>query len=328
MLKKHFFKILLGCLISAFLIYLAFKDIDFPSFFSALADTKYHILIFAVICICLTYITRSLRYYFIILPIKKTRVFENFPYLVLGFFMNNVVPLRLGELVRAKITGERLGISRSAALATVVVERLLDIVAYVIFFFLIANVLPFPKIVKGSFIFCAVLFGLMLAVLFLISVHDKKSVVILSKLPLPKKIKDFALSLIHKFIAGLLILKSKKDFLLAFLLSFLVWTFESTALLIVAWACGISLSLVDGIFVVIIIGISGIIPTAPGYIGAFELAGITSLGVLGVGENSAVACILIFHVLSIFTNFSLAAFSIIKEKISFSDLFKFEEIGE
>jgi uncharacterized protein (TIRG00374 family) len=327
MFKKHFFKILAGCLISAFLIYLTFRNIDFTKLFDSIKNTKYHILIGGAVLSFLTYAARSLRYYFLILPIKKTRVFENFPYTVLGFFMNNVIPLRLGEFVRAKITGERLGISRSAALATIVVERLMDIIIYVSFFFILANFLPFPEVVKKSFIICSVIFGIMLIALFIIAIYDSKAVKALSKIPLPSKIKTLILSLINKFIDGLVILKSKKAFIISIFFSFAVWIIESLSLTVVAYSCGIEISLAGAIFTVIIIGIAGIIPTAPGYLGAFEMAGLAAFTVLGVDENSALACILIYHAMQLLVNFTLGFSSIIKAKISYSDLFKFEDIG-
>lgn len=328
MFKKHFLKILAGCVISGILIYFAFRGIDFNATFEAIKSAKLHFLILAAAFACLTYVARSARYYFIILPVKKTRIFENFPYTVLGFFMNNIIPLRLGEFIRAKITGERLGISRSSALATIVVERILDIFVYVLFFFLIMNFLPFPPFIKNSFIICAVVFGLLFIVLLILSLSGDKAINFLSKIPLPLKIKNIVLSLSNKFIEGLSILKSKKALILSFIFSFIVWIIESMALMMAAYSLGIQVSLIGAIFTVIIVGISGIIPTAPGYIGAFEFAGSLALRILGVDENLALACILIYHAIGLTVNFILGFSSVIWAKISFNDLFKFEEIGD
>ena len=100
-------------------------------------NADYYILILGVIIYAFTYFLRSIRYYFMLLPVKKTGVLRNFPYTMLGFFMNNVVPLRLGEVIRAKVTGERLGVSRSSVFGTIVIERLIDVIIFVLFFFVI-----------------------------------------------------------------------------------------------------------------------------------------------------------------------------------------------
>ena len=76
---------------------------------------------------------------------------------------------------------------------------------------------------------------------------------------------------------------------------------------------------------VIIIGIGAIIPTAPGYIGAFEFMGVTALS---VDKDAAFACTAIYHFLQLMTIFLLGIMSVAKERISFSDLFKFAKIEE
>ena len=326
MFKKHFLKILIGFLFSAVLIYLTLRQVNFKESFELIKNANYYILIPGALIYALTYVLRSVRYYFILSPVKKTPVLKNFPYTVLGFFMNNVIPLRLGEVIRAKVTGERLGVSRSSALGTIVVERLLDIIMFVLFFFVIMAVLPFPDFIKKTFYLCAVIFGAALAVLFLISKNETKAVSVFSKIPMPRKIKEFTVMLFGKFADGLTILRKPKVFSAAFILTVFIWVTESMFLVITALPCGINISVIGGIFVVIIIGIGAIIPTAPGYIGAFEFMGVTALAALSVDKDAAFACIAMYHFLQIMTIFILGISSILKEKISFSDLFKFEKI--
>ncbi len=328
MFKKHFLKIILGFLLSIILIYLTIRQIDFRKSLELIKNANYYVLIPGVLIYAFTYLLRSLRYYFMILPIKKTRVFENFPYTMLGFFMNNIIPLRLGELIRAKITGERLLISRSSILGTILVERLIDMVIFVMFFFLIMIVLPFPDFIKKSFYICGAVFGLCLVILMIISIYENKALAVFSKIPMPSKIKGFVTEIFEKFTGGLVMLRKPGVFFTSFIISVLAWVLESLFLVIVAYSCGIDITILGGIFVVIIIGIGAILPTAPGYIGAFEFMGVTALSALGVGKDAAFACIAIYHFLQLMVIFSLGFFSLIKAKISLSDLFKFEKIEE
>jgi uncharacterized protein (TIRG00374 family) len=246
----------------------------------------------------------------------------------MGFFMNNIIPLRLGEVIRAKVTGERLGVSRSSVFGTIVIERLIDVIVFVLFFFVIMIVMPFPDFIKNTFYMCGVIFGAALVVLFLISKNEAKAISFISKIPMPHKIKEFAVKFLDKFADGLIILRKPKVFCAAFILSVLIWVTESFFLVLTASSCSINISLIGGIFVVIIIGIGAIIPTAPGYIGAFEFMGVTALSALSVDKEAAFACIAIYHFLQLMTIFALGISSIIKEKISFSDLFKFAKIEE
>ncbi len=328
MFKKHFFKILLGCLFSVILIWLTIRQIDFKNSFELIRNANYYILIPGVLIYAFTYVLRSIRYYFMIYPIKKTKVLENFPYTVLGFFMNNIIPLRLGELIRAKVTGERLGISRSSVLGTIVVERLIDVIIFVMFFFIIMLVMPFPEFIKNTFYVCGAVFGTALIVLFLISKHEEKAAAFVSKIPMPAKIKSFVMSLFEKFAGGLIMLRKPGVFFASFAISVLIWVAESAFLVLTAKSCGVDISILGGIFVVIIIGIGAILPTAPGYIGAFEFMGVTALSALAIDKDAAFACIAIYHFLQLMVIFSLGFASIVKTKISFADLFKFAKIEE
>lgn len=328
MLKKHFLKILIGFLFSAVLIYLALRNVNFKESFELVKNANYYILIPGVFIYAFTYVLRSIRYYFMLSPIKETRVLQNFPYTVLGFFMNNIIPLRIGEIIRAKVTGERLGVSRSSVLGTIVIERLVDVIIFVLFFFVIMAVIPFPEFVKKSFYICGIVFGAALVVLFLISKNETKALSVISKIPMPKKIKEILIKFLDKFADGLIILRKPKVLSAVLVISILIWVSESFFLVLTAAACGINISIIGGIFVVIIIGIGAIIPTAPGYIGAFEFMGVTALSALSVEADAAFACIAIYHFLQLMTIFALGISSIIKEKISFVDLLKFEKIEE
>src|SRR6476469_6201716 len=74
---------------------------------------------------------RALRWQRLLRPIAHVRYLPMFGYLLIGYLANNVLPARLGELVRSHYLGDREGISRASALGTVVVERIVDLVAVV-----------------------------------------------------------------------------------------------------------------------------------------------------------------------------------------------------
>ena len=60
-----------------------------------------------------SYIVRSYRWDCILAPLKKMKLFQSFFYLVFGFFMNNILPLRLGEFVRSIVARNKLWIYSS-----------------------------------------------------------------------------------------------------------------------------------------------------------------------------------------------------------------------
>jgi uncharacterized protein (TIRG00374 family) len=323
MLKKHFFKILAGICISIILILLTLHQIDIKNSLELISSVNYLILIPAILVYCFTYVLRSIRYYYILLPIKKTKVFDNFPYTILGFFVNNIIPLRLGELIRAKVTGERLEVSRSSILATIIIERLFDVIMFISFFFLIVMVMHFPEYIKRSFYILTVIFFICLLALYIILIHKDNAFKVLSKVPVALSLKSLITKFLDRFTSGLIVLKTPSILIKTFILSGILWVTESLFIVIVAYACGIHISILGGIFTVIVIGMGSIIPTAPGYFGVFELMGILALSILSVDKDSAFICTAICHFSQLVIIFSLGIICIIKTKFSFSDLFKF-----
>lgn len=328
MFKKHFFKILAGICVSIILIWLTLRQIDIKKSFELIAGVKYFVLIPAILVYVFTYILRSVRYYYILLPLKKTKVLDNFPYTIIGFFANNIIPLRLGELIRAKITGERLHVSRSSALATIVIERLFDIIIFVLFFFLIVTVMSFPEFIKKSFYILTFVFFICLSTLYIMLTHKNKALKVLSKMPISSVVESLITVFLNRFTGGLAVLKKPSILIKSFIFSGILWITEALFVVIVAYACGIHISILGGIFTVIIVGMGGIIPTAPGYFGAFELMGVLALSTLSVDKDLAFICTAICHFLQLVIIFTLGGLCVLKTKITFSDLFKFAKDSE
>jgi len=328
MFKKHFFKILAGICVSIVLIWLTLRQIDIKKSFELIAGVKYFVLIPAILVYVFTYILRSVRYYYILLPLKKTKVLDNFPYTIIGFFANNIIPLRLGELIRAKITGERLHVSRSSALATIVIERLFDVIIFVLFFFLIVTVMSFPEFIKKSFYILTFVFFICLSSLYIMLTHKNKALKVLSKMPISSIVESLITVFLNRFTGGLAVLKKPSILIKSFIFSGILWITEALFVVIVAYACGIHISILGGIFTVIIVGMGGIIPTAPGYFGAFELMGVLALSTLSVDKDLAFICTAICHFLQLVIIFTLGGLCVLKTKITFSDLFKFAKDSE
>ena len=86
-------------------------------------------------------------------------------YLLVGYLMNNILPARLGELVRSHYLGDREGISRTSALGTVVVERVVDLVVCVAIASVSLLVLNVRGVVSSAVLVGAAVAGLFVVVL-------------------------------------------------------------------------------------------------------------------------------------------------------------------
>jgi hypothetical protein len=77
---------------------------------------------------------RAIRWGVLMEPIKKDISFKNlFATTIIGYMMNNLFP-RSGEVVRPYMLGKRENISRASAFATIIVERIIDTVMFLVMF--------------------------------------------------------------------------------------------------------------------------------------------------------------------------------------------------
>lgn len=305
------------------LIYLCIRNLDFAQSVNLIKNANIKLVFYALIIYVLSFIIRSLRWEYILLPLKKIKPFGSFFFLVFGFFMNNVLPLRLGEFVRAKVAGEKLQVSRSGVFATVVVERLVDVIVFIVSFFLIALFVDIPGWLKHTFVLCTIIFGTILLLLFFMSKKQKNFVSIISKFHLPIKISNIIESLFIKFSNGLEFFQHTKLILIVLIISCIIWVLESLSYQLFFLAFGLKLTLIQCLFIIITTGIASMLPTAPGFVGAIEASGVVALGIFGIDQNLAFIGIASVHFGDIIMTYLMGTIGMIKEKISFSDLFKF-----
>src|SRR3989338_1125090 len=137
-------RILIGLTVSLFFLYLVLRQIDFTALKEALLAVNYLIVLLAVAVHFIGFHLRALRWKYLLLSLKKLSVRQLFPYLAIGYMANNVLFLRLGEVVRAHVVGRAYELSRSSMLAVIFAERLYDGLSLVIFFGFLILILPLP----------------------------------------------------------------------------------------------------------------------------------------------------------------------------------------
>ena len=274
----------------------------------------------------LAFIARSFRWRYLIEPLKNNIPLKRlFSLLIIGFFMNNVLPLRLGEIVRANISGQRLSITRTGALATILVERLFDGISYIVLFLVTIVFLPFPSWAKTSFSAGAVVFVGALVLLFFLLKHREIATGLMFRLPLPGTVRERARNMFVNFIDGLQIFSKGPALANVFVFSLVVWVIEGSVYYVMGKSFGMSLTLFQCFFVMIIIGMGAILPTAPGFVGTVEFLGVTSLAFLGVNKNLAFGYIITLHMIQLLTVSILGIYAMFSEKVTVTQLVKIEK---
>ncbi len=219
-----------------------------------------------------------------------------FSAVMIGYMANNVLPLRAGELVRGYMASRREGHGFWAAIATIVVERVLDTLAVVVILAGLALAMPVPGGLKW--------------VAFLLLSLDLAAVAVLTVLALaPARVRSGVTLLLKRWPRVLTrALASLKTFLRglegirapAHLLPILGWSIGLWLVYALStWAAlaagQLSLSLTAAWAVVAFVGLGVSLPSAPGFVGIFQAAVVLALALFGVPRAEALSFSLLYH---------------------------------
>jgi uncharacterized protein (TIRG00374 family) len=215
--------------------------------------------------------------------------------LLAGYAVNSALPARLGELFRADYMARLTGLSRSAVLASIVVERLLDLIAAV-------GILVVGMAIVGDRssaslrtfavgALAAVAVGTALLLIAARLSHGKAEALLgrlLSRLPwgsavarqLGPRVGDFA---------QLLQIMRSSQFIAVVLATLPIWAIETLGVWSICRAAGVDLALPGMMCLMGAASLSTLMPTAPAYAGSYQFAYVVTLAQFGIGATAAIA---------------------------------------
>jgi uncharacterized protein (TIRG00374 family) len=321
-MKKSSTRLWMSILVSAFFIVLTLYKVDFHKTGEALETANYIYLPLGVMLSLLTNIFRSYRWKYVLNPIQKISIPSVFSVVSIGYMANNILPARLGELVRAYIMSKKEGISKSTTLATIVVERIFDGLTLLFFLILISLFFPLPLWIKRVG-FAATVFFLSLSVFLLILMFKKTIGIRLVERGVSlfsSYIAQRASRLMDSFLSGLVIINHKKDILMVFLFSVIAWLVEATTYYVIGLSFGIDLPLYVPVLTVVIVNLGIMIPSAPGYVGTFEFFCISVFGIFSVEKSIALSFAIVLHAVLFIPITIVGMIYFWKENLSFAEI--------
>jgi len=290
-------KFIIGIAISTVFIWLSIQGIEYEGLLNGMKNVRCIFLFPAVFITLCVSVLRSVRWEMILSPIEKISQKKLYPITCVGFMAITLIPLRIGELMRPYLISIKSQIPMSSALATIFLERVLDI--FVILLILALSVLnsnlPDWLIKSGySFFITFIILGF-----FLFFTYYKKdsSLDFLKFLfnKLPQRISIRIEGFFQNFYEGFGIISSPKQLVYILFQSVLIWIFSALQIYSLYLFQNIHLPLISA-FVVLVITIIGIsLPAAPGFLGNFQFACIMALSIYGIPKNEALLFSMVFY---------------------------------
>jgi uncharacterized protein (TIRG00374 family) len=294
-------KVFAGLALSALMVYLSIRGIDFQGVADGFRTIHYGYVIPALVLLFLMQVLRSFRWGLILSPLANIDQLSLFSVTSVGFLAIVAIPARLGELARPYLITKKSDLKMSSALGTIIVERVLDSLTVLVIavFVLLFTPLP-PWLVRASVLFLLATLAL-LTVITLMIIKREASLRVLAPLirKLPARFAERLNRLILHFIDGFLIMVDPALLISVAGLSLFIWLIDVLAIYLLFLAFGFQLP-VTAAFVLMIILIIGIaIPTAPGFIGNWHYFCILGLSLFDVPRTEALTFAVIYHAISI-----------------------------
>ena len=310
--------------VSGIFLFLAFHKVEWAETGRALLAAN-HYLVFAGAMIGLGgFVVRAFGWRLLLLPVGNLSGWRLFAPVAIGYMANNLLPARLGEFARAYVVGRRETVSKSAALATIIVERIFDGLTLLLILATISIFFPFAAWVKqgGFLIAAAFLFLSLCLALVAVKVEWMLRLVDFVLGPLLPKTAVRMKSRLRNFVVGLDFKGHYGTVFLAFLFTVLRWAFEAVIYLSVIYALGLQdrVPIHGALFVMVAVNIACMIPQAPGFLGSVQIACVQALAVFGIDREIAVAYSLLVHAAFFFPITLVGIFYLARSRFSFAEI--------
>jgi uncharacterized protein (TIRG00374 family) len=344
-------KLFIGIAISSIFIYLSFWKPDLSAILSgrilgglfggpridigllgeALGQANYFFLFLVIVMVYLGWWMRAWRWQILAQPVKKVNASLAFSAMMIGYLGNNVFPFRAGEFMRAFVVAKRADFAISSALATVVVERVLDMLMLLFFFTLSLLFFPVPGLMRQAGILTLIAFVFLVIFLLFLLIQREKALSlagwVLRVLPINWRTKT--LRIIDGFADGLQIFRKSEHYLLVIVWTVVLWALYFTIIYVSFYIYEfltpqypmLEKSPLIASTVILVLTTTGIaIPSAPGAVGTYHGVCIFGMQLFGVSSEIALSYAILLH-LSNFLPMSVIGIScLFKEGLKLAEL--------
>jgi uncharacterized protein (TIRG00374 family) len=300
-------KFWIGTGISLFFLFLLFRRIEIKQLAAAFVELDAKYLALAVFCIFVSYYFRALRWDYLLLPLKRCPMATVFPVTIIGFMVNSLLPARIGELARAYLLAEKENLGKGSVLATLVLDRLADVLCLLVLLLATLFLLDLPDtsgrdrkgLIAGGLITLALSFAVVF-VLVLLRTRRIPLPTVNSKVfrSLPRSMAENAIRGVHSFVDGLRLPVKPANAIAITGSTVIAWVFSVIPVDLLLRSFGIFLPITASMLILVMLGFAVMVPATPGYVGTYDYACFSALMAYHIPEGKALSLALIAHAVS------------------------------
>lgn len=323
-------QLLLGLAISAACLAWLLGQVDLPRLGQLLLQLNPWYLLAVAALLSWVFFLRSQRWQLLMRPLKTCPIAPLYSANLIGFMANNILPARLGEIVRAYTVNRLCAVPVAGALATLVIERILDGMAILAFFFL-ALWFTDPTAQAGAFNVAylrgAGLFLLAgyLGVLALVAALWRWPAATSGRLArlvgrISPRLGQKTAAILEGFTQGLALLGQGRHLPLLIAQSLALWLLMLLSGYIFLPAVGLPHSPLLAAMALVGGSLAAAVPSGPGYIGTTQLAVTWALMLAGADQERAAAFSLLYWAANYFPITAAGMIEMLRRGLSLGSL--------
>ena len=316
-------KLIVSIFFSLVGIYFSFNKVNYEKLMFHLFNVRLIPLSIGIFLLISAAYLRALRWKYILKPIRNVSTQILFGSVMIGYFGNNVLPFRLGELLRTHAVSSRYSIQFPKIFGTVILERVIDLCSLILIILIVAPWFPFQNANLKTGILALVFFTTALVI----------SIIVFYHLGYVKKIKDWDLSksefgekifpFLENTFKGLTLLTKVNNFTGIVLTTAIIWVFYLGSTYAVLISCDINIGYVGACIILIIGGLIIAIPSLPSAAGTYD-AGVKYglIAIYFISSEKALSYALISHATMFFPYVIIGAVYFIFSNLNYNDIKK------
>ena len=291
--------VLAGLFFSLVLIVLALWGIDWHATWEGVRSSDYWYVLPTLGALALAIGVRTVRWWLLFAHETRPPLRSVGNALLIGYFFNDILPARTGEVARVVALHQQARTSRVEALATATAERMYDVLVLVALVLVAAPFLPEVTWLRAVIILGAAVAVVVVVTIALLGRFSGAPIRLLLR-PLqwlPHVSAEWTGRASSHAVRGLASLRRPKVAAVAIVLTTVSWLLMAVS----AWALLVGFNLPGGfgaaLLVVVATHLIEILPSLPASVGAFEAATIVALSAYGVDRSSALSYALVLHMI-------------------------------
>lgn len=291
----------IGLGISAAFIALTLRGVDLAQVRTQLREIDKGLLLPVFISLALIFLIKAVRWWYLMFPVKRITFSRILIVTIIGFMANNALPLRGGDLVRAHLLGRQENIGTTTVLATVALDRIFEVLSLLTTSLVVLLMIPLPGWMWNSVIILGTAF--LGSVVAIVAFHhppkplEKWWQVV--RCILPHKVQEVLSKSIEQARLGLKAGRGKVRLTNLYILAVVESVITGFLVYFSLKMLGIQLSVVAIMSTMIATNLAVLIPAAPGNIGVFEFAVMTTLEFFQLNKSITLSGAVILHAISV-----------------------------